>query len=63
MNRILPVLLAVLASARKSLDFGSLNAPPSSRTPRIPKIKHYSQMRARVPNDGGWHMKFNRSRV
>ena len=60
MSKFLPALVAILMTVGRSLNLANLDAPPSSRTPNIPHKRH-SRTRAHRPNDGHWHMRFNRS--
>ena len=64
MMKILLPMLAIAANVA-SAPFNFFKSPGSGniagRTPSI-RSHHGSRSRARVPNDGRWHMKFHRSR-
>ena len=56
---ILPLVVALISGVGHTFGFG---AHLSSGTPNIPSGGHGRRSRAKVPNDGRWHMKHHRSR-
>lgn len=54
-------LIAIEVAIRKYIN-NMFTSGISTSTPRFPHRRNYNRAKAKIPNDGRWHMKHHRDR-